>query len=189
MYARAVGEASARLQGLRQEEWQDLGLAAVALGLALVATQIRPGLAMPLFLGGFVVAARGIRALWRRWDLVDRLAAERDAQVIAEVRAYASRQVTMERRQWFARVIRARLAQTDLTLEARTASGADELRALVCELDDCELDLEPACAVACARLVSDPALSPLLNPALPPEELRSRVHQIRSGFTALNREG
>jgi hypothetical protein len=32
--------------------------------------------------------------------------------------------------------------------------------------------------------LSDPAVSPLLNPVLPPENLRSRVFQIRSGFSA-----
>jgi hypothetical protein len=189
MYARAVDDASARLQGLRQEEWQDLGLAAVALGLALVATQIRPALAVPLFLGGVLVGGRGVRALWRRWDLVDRLAAERDAHAIAEVRAYASRQATMERRQWFAATIRGTLADHEPALEARTSTAAEALEALVCELDDSTLGLDPACAVACARLVSDPAQSPLLNPALPPEELLSRVHQIRSGFNDLSRGG
>src|SRR5688500_4074499 len=102
MYARAVDDASARLQELRQEEWQELALAAFALGLALVATQIHPALAMPLFIGGVVLGARGMTALWRRWDLVDRLAAERDAHAIAEVRAYASREATMERRHCFA---------------------------------------------------------------------------------------
>ena len=33
---------------------------------------VRPSLALPLMLGGFVVGALGVRALWRRWDLVDR---------------------------------------------------------------------------------------------------------------------
>ena len=189
IYARAVDDASARLQELRQEEWQELALAAFALGLALVAAQTRPALAMPLFIGGVVLGARGMTALWRRWDLVDRLAAERDAHAIAEVRAYASREATMERRHSFAAVIRDALTQPHPAVEARTSSLAEELSALVCELDDSSLGLDPACAVACARLVSDPAQSPLLNPALPPEELRSRVHQIRSGFTALDREG
>ena len=188
MYARAVDDASARLHELRQEEWQDLSLAALVLGLALIATQIRPAFAMPLFLGGVVVGGRGITALWRRWDLVDRLAAERDAHAIEEVRAYACREATMERRQYFAAVIRARLAKAELTVEARTSACAEALEALASELDDSTLGLDPACAVACARLVSDPAQSPLLSPALPPEELLSRVHQIRSGFTVLSRE-
>ena len=63
MYARAVDEAAARLRELRHEEWEDLGLAALALGLAVVATQVRPAFAMPLFLGGLAVGALGVRAL------------------------------------------------------------------------------------------------------------------------------
>ena len=94
MYARAVDEASSRLRELRQEECGDLGLAALSLGLALAATQVRPVFAMPLFLGGVVVGARGVRALWRRWDLVERLAGERDAYVIPEVLACAAREAT-----------------------------------------------------------------------------------------------
>jgi hypothetical protein len=183
MYASAVEDACSRLRELRQEEWQDLALAAVALGLALAATQVRPAFAMPLFLGGVVVGALGVRAPWRRWDLLERLAAERDAHVISEVRAYASREATMERRHWFAALIRSRLAQPELALEARVGAAAKEPEALVSELEDDELAFDPTCAVACARLVSDPAQSPLLSPALPHEELRSRVHQIRSGFT------
>ena len=62
--------------------------------------------------------------------------------------------------------------------------AAEELEALACELEDEELALDPACAVACMRLLSDVSESPLLNPALPPELLRSRVRQIRSGFEA-----
>jgi len=39
-----------------------------------------------------------------------------------------------------------------------------------------------ACAVACARLVSDPSGSPLLRLDSSPEELRSNARHIRSGF-------
>ena len=98
MYARAVDEAELRLRELRHEQWLDLALAAVAFGLALAATQIRPSLAMPLFLGGVFAWALGIRALYRHWDLLDRLADERDAFVIPEVALYASRHATGERR-------------------------------------------------------------------------------------------
>jgi hypothetical protein len=67
-------------------------------GFALAATQIRPSLAMPLFLGGVFAWALDIRALYRHWDLLDRLADERDAFVIPEVASYASRHATSERR-------------------------------------------------------------------------------------------
>lgn len=182
MYARAVDEAAARLHELRHEEWENIGLAALALLLAVAVTQIRPELALPLFLGGLAVGAFGVRALWRRWDLVDRLAGERDAYVISEVLAYASREATMGRRHTYAALVRSRLRQPGLALQPRVDAAAEELEALASELDDGELTLDPACAVACMRLLSDPAESPLLNPALPAEDLRSSVRQIRSGF-------
>jgi hypothetical protein len=179
MNARAVDEAAVRLQGLRREEWEDLGLAAIALGIAVAATQVRPSLAIPLFVGGLAVGALGVRALWRRWDLLERLSGERDAYVISEVRVYASRQMTMERRRSFAAVIRSRLNEP---VEGRIAAASEELEALMNELGDDDLALDPACAVACLRLLSDLVESPLVNPALPPDELRSRVRQIRAGF-------
>ena len=111
MYARAVDDASVRLHELRREELQDFGLAALAFGLALAATQLRPAFAMPLFLGGVAVGALAVRALWRHWDLVDRLAGDRDAYVISDVLAYASRETTNERRHWFAAVIRSVVSQ------------------------------------------------------------------------------
>ena len=91
MYARAVDDGAARLRALRHEELEDLGLAALVLALAVAATQTRAELAVPLLLGGLVVGARGVRALWRRWDLVERLSGEVDAYVIPEIRAYAAR--------------------------------------------------------------------------------------------------
>lgn len=131
---------------------------------------------MPLFLGGLFVGGFGVRALWRRWDLVDRLAGERDAYAISEVRARASSAATMERRRGCAASIRSRLREPRLVLVA------EELGALASELEDGELELEPAAAVACARLVTDVAGSPLLDPNLAPEDLSSRVLQIRAGF-------
>ena len=182
MYARAVDDAGARLRELRHEEWEKLGLAALALGLAVTATQIRPSVALPLMIGGFVVGALGVRALWRRWDLVDRLAGERDAYVIPEVLKYASREATMERRSAMATFIRGWLGEPGSDLEARIRPAAAELEALASELTDDGLELDPACAVACQRLLSDLGASPLLNAARPTEELRSRVRQIRAGF-------
>ena len=89
----------------------------------------------------------------------------------------------MERRQRHAASLRNTLERPGLLYEARLLAAA-ELEALASELDDEELELDPACAVACMRLLSDVVTSPLLNSALPPQDLRSRVVQIRSGFTA-----
>lgn len=182
MYARAVDDAALRLRELRHEEWAEFGLGALALALAVASAEFRPQFALPLFVGGFAVWALGMRALWRRWDLVDRLAGERDAYGISEVLDYASRETTMERRRSFAALIRGPLRQPGVGFEASVAAARQELEALATELEDDELALDPECAVACMRLLSDLDGSPLLNAALPPDELRSRVHQIRSGF-------
>jgi hypothetical protein len=182
MYARAVDDASVRLRELRREEWEDFGLAALTIGLALGATEVRPAFAVPLLLGGMWIGARGVRALWRGWDLVDRLADDRDAYVIPEVLAYAAREATMERRHSYAALIRSRLREPGLAVEARIQSATGDLEALATDLEDETRVLAPASGVACMRLLTDLACSPLLNPALPPDDLRSRVHQIRSGF-------
>jgi hypothetical protein len=182
MYARAVDDAQARLRELRSEEWGHFGLAAVAIGLAVAASEASPALAVPLFLGGLALGAFGLRAFWHRWDLLERLAGERDAHVIPDVLAYASREAKLERRHALAAVIRSRLTEPEPGCETRLIGVMVELGALASELDDGALALDPACAVACTRLLSDTAESPLLNPALPAEDLRSRVHQIRSGF-------
>jgi len=182
MYARAVDDAAARLHSLKLEQFADLGLAAVTLPVAVAAAEFHPTLALPLFLGGLFVGASGTRALWRRWDLVDRLAGERDAYVISEVRAYAMTETTMRRRHAFAELIRLRLHDQEPERQARIAPIAANLDALASELEDDALELEPACAVACARLLTNVAGSPLINSSLSTDDLLSRVHQIRAGF-------
>ena len=177
MHARAVDEGATRLRTLRHEQWEDLGLGAVAIALAVAATQVQPHLAGPLFVGGLAIGLKGMRAAWRRWDLVDRLAGDGDAHVLPEVLAYASRQASMERRRTFASLLRSRLLGSD----ARIAAVAQELEELAIELEDNSLALDPVAAVACMRLLSDPE-SPLLDRAAPAQELRSRVRQIRAGF-------
>ena len=183
MYARAVDDASARLQELRYEEWQELALAVTALGLALLATQIRPGLAMPLFLGGVVIGSRGVLALWRRWDLVDRLADQRDAYVIPEVRDYARRDAGMERRRRSAELIRTWLGEGELPRDSRIEAAAGALEALARELEDVDVVFDPACAVACRRLLTDRSVSPLFDETVPREDIHSWIVRIRDGFS------
>ena len=184
MDASAVDEAARRLRDLRQDEWLDLGLGALAFGLALAATTLYPPLALPLFIGGVAASCLGVRALWLRWDLVDRLASERDAHAIAAVRAYATRETSPERRRAFAAGIRARLADPVFAAGPGQAA-ATELEALARELEDAALALDPVSAVVCARLVDDPARSRLLRPDAGGLELRSCVRQVRSGFSEL----
>jgi hypothetical protein len=183
MFARAVDDAATRVRALRHEEWARFGLAALAIGLSLAATQARPVLALPLFLGGLAMGFLGTRAFLRRGALLDELADERDAYVIPDVVAYASREATMDRRRGYAAFIRSLVRQPGFGCEQRVRLAAADLEALASELEDEALGLDPAAAVACRRLLRDPALSPLINPMLPPEDLRSCVFRIRSGFS------
>ena len=98
MVARAVDDAANQLRELRHEQWADFGLAMFVVALALAATHVVSDLALPLFVGGVFAIVAGMRAAWRRWDLVDRLASDRDARTIPEVRAYAERKTACSRR-------------------------------------------------------------------------------------------
>lgn len=182
MYARAVDDAGARLRELGHQGWESLALGVVAFGLALGATQVWRSLAVPLFVGGLVVLASGVRTVWRHWDLLDCLTDERDAYVIPEVVARARRETTMERRRGFAAEIRGTLAGCPAG-RAPSADVAEELATLAAELEDQGLVLDPACAVACMRLLSDPS-SPLFDPDAFDAEIRGRVVRIRAGFSA-----
>ena len=185
MYARAVDDARARLTTLRRDEWQNFALAGIALGLALGATEFVPQLAGALLVGGLAAGLLGIRALWRHWDLVDRLAGERDAYTIAEVLAYASRYATLDRRRTYAAVIRSHLEPSGVGPPPRADAAAFELSALAEELENGDLELDPVCAVACQRLVSELTESQVLNlnSEMPRETLRSNAYRIRSGFS------
>jgi hypothetical protein len=182
MYAEAVDRAGGRLRELRHQEWGDLATAGAALGLSFAAAYLHPELALPLFIGGLALGALGIRALFRRWDLVDRLVGDRDAYLIPEVRARAAQSATIDRRRSLATSIRTMLEDPELRGADRIASFAGELDALARELDDPELALDPFNAVACERLLIDPDRSPLLNMALPAEDVGSRLRQVRAGF-------
>jgi hypothetical protein len=138
---------------------------------------------VPLFVGGISVGILGVRALWRHWDLVDRLADQPDAYYLLEVQAFASREATMERRRIFAALIREHLGPAS-ACDTRLSEVSDELAVLADELEDDSLDIRPSCAVACRRLVSDPTQSPLLDPERSLAELRSSVLRLQAGFTS-----
>ena len=179
MYARAVDEARSRLVQLHRDEQQQIAVAAVALTAALAATALYEPLVVPLFAGGLAIGALGVRALWRHWDLVDRLADDRDAYGIPEVRAYAARDAQMDRRLLHAAQLRAWAHEPT---NARLADVTDELDRLACALEDRERELDPASAIACRRLISDATASPLLDETRPPDELRAAIERILDGF-------
>jgi len=182
MYARAIDDAAAELRELRATEREDLGLALVALAASLVATHAAPSIALPLFLGAVWVAVLGLRATIRRFELVQQLWGDRDAYAIREVRKRAEREATLARRRSAASRIR---ALVEGAYDERLVEVEPELRALVAELEDARLALDPVAAVVCAQLLTDVVESPLLRPERPVEELRARVTRARAGFAAV----
>ena len=173
MYARAIDEAEARLLELHHEERYQLGLSAVALAASLAMTAIYVPVVLPLFVGGLAVGALGMRTFWRHWDIVDRLAEERDAYVIPEVLSYVRGRLHGAR-STSAALIRSWLCTAALA-SAPLLAQAKELEALACELEDRELEFDPASAVACRRFLTDGTVSPLFDDAPRREDIESWI--------------
>jgi hypothetical protein len=183
MTARKVDEASARLRELRQDEWSDLGLGGVAMGLAIAASTLHPPLTLPLLIGAFALLFLGLRALVRRCELFDRLLLDQDAYSISEVRRRAAKAASTESRREHAGALRRRLSPVPgCPVRPRVAAVSADLAALADELQDDTLELDPWCAVRCEQLVTSVTDSPLLNDALPAEDLLARINQVRAGF-------
>jgi hypothetical protein len=183
MTAQTINEAEHRLRELRQDEWSDLGLAALATGLALAASFLHPQLALPLFIGALASSVLAGRAFFRRLELSDRLLLDRDAYAITEIRRRGEDMASMKNRRALAQTVRARLTPVmGYSRPPRVAAAADELVSLASELDDDRLSLEPPCAFRCHQLVDNYADSPLLNDLLPEQDLHVWIRQIRSGF-------
>jgi hypothetical protein len=178
MRARAVEDFERRLVELHHDELQEFGLSGGALAASLAATALCSQLVMPLFVGGIAVGALGIRTIWRHWDLVDRLADDRDAYTIPEVRDYAAREARIERRAYYAALIRS----WTRTHQSWISEITDEIDELAHDLEDEALALDPVAAVACRRLLTEPAGSPLFREVHGAADLRSRIAQIRAGF-------
>jgi hypothetical protein len=179
VYARAVDQAQARLLELHDEQLQDLGLGAAGLAASLGASGIYPPFAIPLLVGSVAMGVLGSRAMWRRWDLVDRLADERGAYAIPEVREYAARDARFARRTYYATVIRTWARETTGGWGSDVRSDLEELAS---DLENAALDLDPASALACRRLATDPSASPLFAEGRDPEGVRLRIARIRAGF-------
>jgi len=183
MTAQTVREAEHRLRELRQDEWADLGLAALAMALALAASVLHPPLALPLFIGALVSSALAGRAFFRRSELFDRLLLDSDAYSIPEIRRRVEAIASMESRRALAQAARTRLMPAPgCSRPPRVSAVEDELAALAAELDDETLSLDLDCAARCHQLLNNYGESPLLNHLLPEEDVRIWIRRVRCGF-------
>lgn len=178
-----IEEARVRLRELHADEWSDLALAALAMGMAVVAAALHSRFALPLFIGALGVGFLGARAFLRRLDLFERLLLDRDAYSIPEVRHRADEIASMNSRRRLAESVRSWVAPTaGSPVSPRVLAARPDLEALASELANDDLLLDPVSAVYCRELLTDATRSPLLNEFLPADDLRARVLRIRSGF-------
>jgi hypothetical protein len=174
--AREVERLGQQLRELNERAIAELGLAVVAFGLGVAASQLRKDLAVPLLVGGLVLAGLGMVAFVRRHLLVEDAALERDAYLLADVRRYGNRIASQGHRRELAAQIRRILAVPPEFADPRIDCSKEALGALVDELEQPELTLAPVCAAALDRLLHDSLHT------LPADELRPRLTQIRAGF-------
>ena len=143
----ATLEAKARqLVSLHHQVADDLALMFAAFSTALGATRIAPSLAAPLLVGGILSGTLALRAFWLRWDLIDRLAQDRDAYSIAEVRRFGERSASQANRLLLASFAR------HLAGGEPGEIGEKLVRLAGC-LEDGDMALMPDCAVACQHLL------------------------------------
>ena len=180
MDARSIEEAGRELGLRRWEECADAALAIVAGALALLfGSRAALALAIAAFALALVAAAR-------RYLLVERLALDRDAYVIGAVRRYGCRLTSRRTRERLSRSLRSLVVERwrggFCIVPGRVAAFAAELEQLARELADAECEVEPVSAARCLRLLSDGGESPLLNPAVPVEDLRAALLRIEGGI-------
>jgi hypothetical protein len=183
MNARAVERAEAELHDLHARTVGNFGLAAVALGAAIVGSRVLPEIAVPLLVGGLAMVALGVRTLVARSLLVEDLAADRDAYLIPEVHRLALRAASRDHREVLASAIRHLLEPAMCGPSGRVAANRDVLVEIADALLDDRLTLDPAAAVALDRLLTG-AEGGMFDPGLPVDELRSRLRRILAAFSA-----
>jgi hypothetical protein len=176
--ARRIDEATSELRDFRVDELGAIALGPPALVLSVVATQIQPALALPLFAGGLYLMARAVIAEVRRYNLVDRLSRDRDAYAIPEVAARGRRAAAMQNRRRMASSIR-----HAVTISSRLAPCAGVLESLAADLERDDLELDPVLAVDCQELVNEGIATTTAGADGGLAEVVWRVRHICSGFT------
>lgn len=148
----------------------------------LVSTQ----LAIALAAGAVVEVVVALALLDARRELIARLALNPAAYVLREVHRYGTRVAAPARRTrlaaWLFEVASEATLPGTLHLRDRVTLVATELEALAHELGSA-ISVQPATVVACERLLTRPAESPLYNPRLPADDLRLALRRIRADLT------
>ena len=133
MDARSIEEASRQLEQRRWEELANAAFAVAAGALAALGVLFGSPLVLALAIGAACAFALALVAAVRRYLLVERLALDRDAYVIAAVYRYGCRLTSRRARQRLSRSLRSLVAEPwrrwSCIVPARVAAFRDRPRA------------------------------------------------------------
>jgi len=161
-------------------------LAVACAALAAITTVFTAALELPLAAGailGLMVAGANFVA-YR--EAVARMALDPSAYVIPEVSRYGHRFATAAERarlaSWLLDIVRESTMAESWCLADRVRRYRHQLEGLAADLARPHVSIRPASAVACRRLLTRGAESPLYNPRIPSSELAAVLLRIRHGI-------
>ena len=185
MTAREAERAGARLERMtrRRHGWL---VAALALGMIAAVGALASGwLAATILVGGGGLLIMWLFVTLQRANLIHDLALEPQAYVVPDVRRFGTGLVVEPGRSRIAASLDHVLANAgkpgSYYLADRVDACRDQIRALALAFGAPASRIEPTSAATCRWLLTDAANSPLYNWKLPPENLVSVLHRIRSG--------
>jgi hypothetical protein len=178
----AARELRARQRVTREAAVGALVCAVLASGASLVSGSASVALAAGAATAALLAAAQH----GARRDAIARLALDSAAYALPEVRRYGARLVgTAERERlaaWMREIVRDSDVPGNWYLGDRVVRHAGQLESLARDLMAAHVGVRPASVVACHRLLTHAAESPLYNPDVPADELPAAIERIRRGL-------
>lgn len=184
MNARELEQAQSDLGARRRKAVHTAALACVAIVVALPLVWLSPRLAIALAAAAAGEAAVAAAVFHGRRERIARLALDPAAYAIRDVERYGQRCVGERRKlaAWLVEVVAEARMPASFYLRDRVDRSAADLELLARELGASAAKVQPASAVACRRLLTHTVESPLYNPRVPADELRSALLRIRAGI-------
>lgn len=186
MEMRAAELAAIRLERARRFLLHASLIAIASLAVTVVVSMHVPNAFVPL---SVLTAGEGLVVMCAYYvhrDLIQRLALEPIAEDIPPVRRYRERLLRQSERDRLAACIISLIADAQLPgafpLGDRVAQFEGELRMLAKQLATPGISVQARSMVICVRLLSRGTESPLFNPRLSSEHLRSTLLRIRFGI-------
>jgi hypothetical protein len=186
MTARELDRAASQLEHMRHQRRARLLMSVAAAALAAAAFVVSNTVAISLICGLACLLMLALVDTIKRRELIERLALNRSAYSVPEVRRYGHRLVVLSGRRRVAaaleRVLTNAGAPGSYYLADRVHACRHEISALVEALRAPDTRAEPTSIALCWRLLKSAADSPLYNWRLPAEDLRLAFRRVQAGI-------